>query len=402
MNLLHKMDVKNKTIILRCDFNVPIENGKILDASKIEKSLKTIDYLQDNDCKIVILSHLGRVKKEEDKLKNTLKPVADFLSNIYKENFSFIDNNRSPEVSQKVSGLRSKEILLLENTRYQDYPEKLESGNNLELSEYWASLGDIFVLDAFGSSHRAHASTAGIAKFIPSCIGFLIEEELSYLKELTDNPDHPFTVIMGGAKVDDKIALMRSLLPKCDYLLITGGIANTFLKVLKFNVGSSLASNDPKILNGVKELLLEYKEKIVLPLDVIVTNNYDKNYIKSSPINKLDINDVIYDIGVKTLEKFAIAINKSKIIFVNGTCGLYEDERFSNGTKECFRLLHASKAKVIVGGGDSVSAVKKFGYQNKFDYLSSGGGATLDYIVDGKLEAIEAVERGMEIETLDV
>jgi len=402
MNLLHKMDVKNKTIILRCDFNVPIENGKILDASKIEKSLKTIDYLQDNDCKIVILSHLGRVKKEEDKLKNTLKPVADFLSNIYKENFSFIDNNRSPEVSQKVSGLRPKEILLLENTRYQDYPEKLESGNDLELSEYWASLGDIFVLDAFGSAHRAHASTAGIAKFIPSCIGFLIEEELSYLKELTDNPNHPFTVIMGGAKVDDKIALMRSLLPKCDYLLITGGIANTFLKVLKFNVGSSLASSDPKILNEVKELLLEYKEKIVLPLDVIVTNNYDKNYIKSSPINKLDINDVIYDIGVKTLEKFAIAINKSKIIFVNGTCGLYEDERFSNGTKECFRLLHASNAKIIVGGGDSVSAVKKFGYQNKFDYLSSGGGATLDYIVDGKLEAIEAVERGMEIETLDV
>ena len=402
MNLLHKMDVKNKTIILRCDFNVPIENGKILDASKIEKSLKTIDYLQDNDCKIVILSHLGRVKKEEDKLKNTLKPVADFLSNIYKENFSFIDNNRSPEVSQKVSGLRPKEILLLENTRYQDYPEKLESGNDLELSEYWASLGDIFVLDAFGSAHRAHASTAGIAKFIPSCIGFLIEEELSYLKELTDNPNHPFTVIMGGAKVDDKIALMRSLLPKCDYLLITGGIANTFLKVLKFNVGSSLASSDPKILNEVKELLLEYKEKIVLPLDVIVTNNYDKNYIKSSPINKLDINDVIYDIGVKTSEKFAIAINKSKIIFVNGTCGLYEDERFSNGTKECFRLLYASNAKIIVGGGDSVSAVKKFGYQNKFDYLSSGGGATLDYIVDGKLEAIEAVERGMEIETLDV
>jgi len=402
MNLLHKMDIKNKTVILRCDFNVPIENGEILDASKIEKSLKTIDFLQDNDCKIVILSHLGRVKTEEDKIKNSLKPVANYLSTIYKEKFSFMEENRSVLLTQKVSGMQPKEIMLLENTRYQDIPEKLESGNDPELSQYWSSLGDIFCLDAFGSSHRAHASTAGIAKYIPSCIGFLVEEELSNLKELTEDPKHPFTVIMGGAKVDDKIALMRSLLPKCDYLLITGGIANTFLKVLKFNVGSSLASDDPKILSEVKELLLEYKEKIVLPLDVIVTNNYDKSYIRTSPINKLDINDVIYDAGVKTLEKFAIAINKSKTIFVNGTCGLYEDERFSNGTKECFRLLANSNAKIIVGGGDSVSAVKKFGYQNKFDYLSSGGGATLDYIIDGKLDALEAIERGMEIETLDV
>lgn len=402
MNTLNQMNIKNKTVILRCDFNVPVENGQILDTSKIDKSLKTINFLQENDSKIVILSHFGRVKKEEDIEKNTLKPVANYLANIYKEKFAFLDNCRSPEVSQTVSGMQPKEILLLENTRHQDYPDNLESNNDLELAEYWASLGDLFCLDAFGSAHRAHASTSGIAKFIPSCIGFLVEEELSYLKELTENPPHPFTVIMGGAKVDDKITLMRSLLPKCDYLLITGGIANTFLKVLKFNVGSSLASNDPMILNEVKSLLLEYKEKIVLPLDVIVTNNYDKSYIKSKPISKIEINDVIYDIGVKTLEKFKIAINKSKIIFVNGTCGLYEDERFSNGTKECFKLLNESKAKIIVGGGDGVSAVKKFGYQNKFEYLSSGGGATLDYIIDGKLDALDELERGMEIETLDV
>lgn len=402
MNLIQNMDIKNKTIILRCDFNVPIENGKILDDSKILKSLKTIDYLQENDCKIIILSHLGRVKKEEDLAKNTLKPVAEYLTNIYKDKLIFIDNCRSPELTQKAKGLNAKEILLIENTRHQDFPEKLESGNNLELAEYWASLGDIFCLDAFGSAHRAHASTAGIAKFIPSCIGFLVAEELDNLKEITENTKHPFTVIMGGAKVDDKIALMRSLLSKCDYLLITGGIANTFLKVLGFNVGSSLASSEPQILNEVKDLLLKYKEKIVLPIDVIVTNNYDKSYIKTSPVNQLTDNDVIYDCGFKTLEKFSIAINKSKLIFVNGTCGLYEDEKFSNGTKECFRILDSSSAKIIVGGGDSVSAVKKFGYQDKFDYLSSGGGATLDYIVDGKLDAIDAIERGMEIESLDV
>jgi len=402
MNVIHKMNVKGKTVILRCDFNVPIKEGQILDDSKIKKSLKTITYLQQQNAKVVILSHLGRVKTEEDIAKNTLKPVADYLSNIYQDNFSFIDNCRSAGIVQKVSGMKEKDIILLENTRHQDFPEKLESKNDLELAEYWASLGDIFCLDAFGSSHRAHASTAGIAKFIPSCIGFLIEEELYHLKEIIEKPKHPFTVIMGGAKVDDKIALIRSLLKKCDYLLITGGIANTFLKVLHFNVGSSLASKDPEILNEVKELLLEYKEKIVLPIDVIVTNNYDESYIKTSPINTLNDNDVIYDVGIKTLEKFNKAISISKIIFVNGTCGLYEDERFSNGTKECFKLLDQSNAKIIVGGGDSVSAVKKFGYAEKFDYLSSGGGATLDYIVDGKLDALEAIERGMEIETLDV
>lgn len=402
MNLLHKMDVFNKTVILRCDFNVPIENGIILDPSKIEKSLKTIDYLQDNNCKIVILSHLGRVKKEEDLSKNSLRPVAEYLKNIYPNNLCFLKENRSLEVTEKVKNMQPKDIILLENTRYLDYPEKLESSNNEELSAYWASLGDIFVLDAFGSAHRAHASTAGIAKYIPSCIGFLVEEELHELESLTKDPDHPFTVIMGGAKVDDKIALMKSLLPKCDYLLITGGIANTFLKVLNINIGSSLASTNKEILNEVKDMLLKYKEKIILPLDAIVTNNYDNTYVRSTPITKLDINDIIYDVGIKTLEKFAIAINRSKTIFVNGTCGLYEDPRFSNGTKECFKLLANSSAKVIVGGGDSVSAVKKFGYQNKFAYLSSGGGATLDYIIDGKLEAIEAIERGMEIETLDV
>ncbi|MBQ6687046.1 MAG: phosphoglycerate kinase [Bacilli bacterium] len=402
MDKVHNINIKNKTVILRCDFNVPIENGQILDDSKIVKSLKTIDYLQDSNCKIILMSHLGRVKKEEDIIKHTLKPVADYLSKIYKEKFSFIDNCRSSELTLKAKNLNPKDILLLENTRHQDFPEKLESGNNKELAEYWASLGDVFCLDAFGSAHRAHASTAGIAKFIPSCIGFLIEEELENLKLLTHNPEHPFTVIMGGAKVDDKIALMRSLLPMCDYLLVTGGIANTFLKVLGFNVGSSLASNDSIILNEVKSLLLEYKNKIILPIDVIVTNNYDKFYIRTSSVNNLDVNDIIYDVGVKTLEKFALAINKSKIIFVNGTCGLYEDVRFSNGTKECFKLLANSGAKIIVGGGDSVSAVKKFGYQNKFHYLSSGGGATLDYIVDGKLDALVELERGMEIETLDV
>ena len=298
MNTIKNMNIGNKKIILRCDFNVPVKNGKIIDDTKIIKSLKTINYLQENNCKIIILSHFGRIKKEEDKINNTLKPVADYLNQIYKENFTFIDNCRSVELIQKASGMKEKEIFLLENTRFLDYPDKLESGNDLELAEYWASLGDIFCLDAFGSSHRAHASTAGIAKFIPSCIGFLVEEELKNLKLLIDNPQHPFTVIMGGAKVDDKIALIRSLLPKCDYLLITGGIANTFLKVLKFNVGSSLASSDPAILNEVKELLLKYKEKIVLPIDVIITNHYDNTYVKRSPINKLNdnISDIYYNL----------------------------------------------------------------------------------------------------------
>ena len=278
---------------------------------------------------------------------------------------------------------------MLENTRFEDVPSKLESSNNPELAKYWASLGDIFCLDAFGSAHRSHASTAGIGAYIPSCLGFLMQEELENLSYLAGNPNRPFTIIMGGAKVDDKLKLIEALLPKCDYFLAAGGIANSFLKALGFKVGSSLASDNYDVLLKLRELMLNNKNKIVLPLDATVGSTYDENYVKFKAINSIDPNDIIYDIGSKTLNKYKIAIDRSKTVFVNGTCGLYENPKYANGTTQILNMLSMSQADVYVGGGDSVAAVKKLGFEGKLKYMSSGGGATLEFLGDGKLEAVE-------------
>ena len=374
MKKINELDIKNKNIILRCDYNVPMEGNIIKDNSKIKKSIPTLRYLLNNNCKIVILSHLGRVKSEEDKQKNTLKYVGQELSNLLEREVKFVDKCTGEKVKEFVDSCNKGDIILLENTRIMDYPEKLESGNNLDLAKFWASLGDIFVNDAFGSVHRAHASTAGIAKFIPHCIGFLIEEELKNLSILVKNTPHPFCVFMGGAKVDDKLPIIKSLLNRCDFLLTGGGIANSFLKAKGADVGNSIATNDEGILAELKNLMDKYKGKIILPIDFTLDDG------------------IIYDIGSKSLDLYKKYIDNSEIIFVNGTCGKFEDERFTEGTSGLFKILKNSNKKVIVGGGDTASAVKKFGYRDDFAFVSSGGGATLEYITDGKLAALEWME----------
>ena len=371
MNTLKDIDIKNKNVIIRCDFNVPMEGNVIKDNSKIVKSIKTLKYLIDNNCKVVILSHFGRVKSEEDKQKNTLKYVGQELSNLLQREVKFVDKCMGEKVKEFVNSCNKGDVILLENTRIMDYPEKLESSNNLELAKFWASLGDIFINDAFGSMHRAHASTAGICKFLPSAIGFLVEDELNHLNILVKETPHPFCVFMGGAKVDDKLPIIKSLLDRCDYLLLGGGIANSFLKAKGANVGLSVATNDEAILSELNELMNKYKGKIILPIDFTIDDG------------------IIYDIGSKSIEIYKKYIMDSEIIFVNGTCGKFEDDRFTEGTKGLFEALKISNKKVIVGGGDTVSAVSKFGYENSFYYLSSGGGATLEYIADGTLKALE-------------
>ena len=371
MNTLKDIDIKNKNVIIRCDFNVPMEGNVIKDNSKIVKSIKTLKYLIDNNCRVVILSHFGRVKSEEDKEKNTLKYVGQELSNLLQREVKFVDKCMGEKVKEYVYSCNKGDVILLENTRIMDYPEKLESSNNLELAKFWASLGDIFINDAFGSMHRAHASTAGICKFLPSAIGFLVEDELNHLNILVKETPHPFCVFMGGAKVDDKLPIIKSLLDRCDYLLLGGGIANSFLKAKGANVGLSVATNDEAILSELNELMNKYKGKIILPIDFTIDDG------------------IIYDIGSKSIEMYKKYIMDSEIIFVNGTCGKFEDDRFTEGTKGLFEALKISNKKVIVGGGDTVSAVSKFGYENSFYYLSSGGGATLEYIADGTLKALE-------------
>ena len=374
MKTINDIEIKNKRVVLRLDFNVPVENGVIKDNSKIVKSLKTINYLLENNCKVIILSHFGRIKSEEDKLKNSLKIVGKELANLLKRDVKFLDNCYGNKVKNIVDNSSLGEVILLENTRFMDIPEKKESGNDLELAKYWASLGDVYINDAFGSMHRAHASTAGIAKFLPHAIGFLVMDELEHLNILVHGTPHPFTVFMGGAKVDDKLPIIKSLIDRCDYLLLGGGIANSFLKAKGADVGNSLATSDENVLNELRELMDKNKGKIVLPVDFTIDDG------------------VIYDLGNRSIDLYKKYIDISEMIFVNGTCGKFEDERFMEGTENLFKALATTSGKVIIGGGDTASACSKFGFENKFYYISSGGGATLEYIADGNLKALEWME----------
>ncbi len=399
---LQNMNVRDKRVILRVDYNVPVLNGSILDDSKIKETLETIYYLLGENCQIVLLSHFGKIRNERDKTIYSLEIVAKRLKELLGQEVYFSKENFGSEVVKRVKSMKPKEILMLENTRFMDYPNKLESKCDAQLSLFWASLGDVFVNDAFATAHRKHASTYGISTHIPSCIGFLMQKEIGMLDRLVVHAIHPFTVIMGGAKMDDKITLIESLLPKCEHLLCGGGIANTCLKALGFNIGESITSENPQVLEKVKQMLLKYKDKIMLPVDVIVGSTYDKNYVKYKLITDIDDNEVLFDIGTRTLQKYKTVIEESQTIFLNGTVGVYEDQKFANGTKELLQMITSSKAVSVCGGGDSASSVRNFGFASKFTYISSGGGATLEYLASGHLVALDAIEEESTIETLDM
>lgn len=402
---IQDLDVNKKTIILRCDYNVPIKNGEILDDTKIKLSLETIEYLLERDCKIVILSHLGKVKSEEDKLKNTLEPVARKLNELLGMPIAFSKQCRNLGLAMRIRSMQAGEILLLENTRFEDFPNKLESTCDPQLSMYWANLGDMFINDAFGASHRKHASTYGIAKYIPSAIGFLMQNEIAALDTYVLNPQKPFTVIMGGSKVEDKLLIIEKLIPKCDYLLLGGGLANNFLHALGLNMGFVEYKMSGELKEKLQQLMLKNRNKIMLPLDAIVASSYEQDKTDYRLIDQIEKNDIVYDIGSKTITKYKTAINESETIFVNGTMGVYEDSKFANGTRELLHTLAKSTANVVVGGGDGASAARKFGYDNKFTYISSGGGATLEYIATEELVALEPIpdiKEDEEYEILDL
>ncbi len=389
---IQDMDVNGKRVILRCDFNVPVKNGAILDDSKIIASLETIEYLIKNHAKIIILSHFGKVKKEEDKINNSLEPVAKHLQGLVSTKVLFSKQTRSTNMANRINEMLPGEILVLENTRFEDVPNKLESNNDSQLAMAWADLGDIFCLDAFGSAHREHASTVGIAKYLPSCIGFLVQKEMNNLDKYVLNAEKPFTILMGGAKVEDKVALIESLLPRCDHLLLTGGIANSCLYTLGYMVGKSLRTDDDDVMDKLKNILVNYRDKIMLPLDVIVGNDYDENYVKHINVDKVESGHYIYDIGMNTIKAYKEIIDNSATIFINGTAGMYENNRFATGTRELLEEVANSKAIKVVGGGDGVSAVKYFHFEDKFNFLSTGGGATLEYIINEGLPAIANIQ----------
>ena len=383
MKTIRDYDLNDKKVIIRVDFNVPIKDGIISDDTRIIESLKTINYAISNNAKVILFSHLGRIKEESDKEKNTLKPVAKRLSELLSQDVKFCSVTRGKELEEMVSKLQNGEVLLVENTRFEDLDGKKESGNDIELGKYWASLGDIFINDAFGTSHRAHASNVGIASNLESGIGFLIEKEINVLFNAIEKPVHPFVVILGGAKVSDKIGVVENLVKIADYILIGGGMAFTFLKSLGIEIGSSIL--DSESIDFCKNILEKYEEKIILPIDVVT----DKKECFISDITK---DEKGLDIGKQTVKLFKQYLENAKTIIWNGPVGMFEDERYSGGTKGVCEILKDSEAIKIAGGGDTASAIKLFDYDGYFTHISTGGGASLELLEGKTLPGIDVIK----------
>ena len=382
--VLSDFNFDNKRVILRCDLNVPITNGIIEDDTRIIESLKTIKYLIDKNAKVIILSHLGRVKTEEDKKDNSLYPVYLRLRDLLGDNVCFSKYTSGNKLKELVNTLRTGEILLVENTRFEDIDGKKESSCDLELSKYWASLGDIFVNDAYGVCHRSHASNVGISKFLPSCLGLLVEEEIEKIDGIIKENTSPYILLMGGKKISDKTLVIESLIEKCDYILLGGGMCFTFLASLGINVGMSIVDKDN--ISFCKEILSKYKNKIILPVDVKLKSE------EINDIDKLTNEDIAYDIGPKTIELFKKYLSTAIRVVANGPMGVFEEKEFANGTRELYNYLSQNSIKTLIGGGDSISAINTLHINKNFYHISTGGGATLEYIAQGTLPAIEAIE----------
>lgn len=385
---IEDFDLNNKKVIIRVDFNVPIKDNKILDDNRIVMSLKTIKYAISNNAKVILMSHLGRVKEEKN-LSKSLSIVADRLSELLNKDVIFINKTRGIELENAINKLECGQVLLIENTRFEDLEGKKESSNDLELGKYWASLGDIFINDAFGTSHRSHASNVGIASNLPSGVGFLINDELEKLGLAINDPKKPFAIILGGSKVSDKIGVIKNLVNVCDYIIIGGGMAYTFLKTKDYNIGNSLLDSDS--LDFCKEMLEKYKDKIILPVDSIVSKEFDKD-INLKDNNAFDNDDIGLDIGDKSIELFKNILEKCNTIVWNGPLGYSEIEKYSKGTKEILKYLSESDKIVIIGGGDTASSAINFGYRESFTHISTGGGASLKLLEGKVLPGIEIID----------
>lgn len=390
MKTIKDLNIDNKKVIIRCDFNVPIKEGEIVDDTRIVGALPTIQYCIDRNCKIILLSHLGRVKEEADLAKNDLSPVADRLSKLLKKDILFSEKTRGKELEAIVDSLQGGDIVLVQNTRYEDLDGKKESKNDEELGAYWASLGEVFINDAFGTIHRAHASNVGIASHLESGVGFLIEKELTALSIL-DNPERPFVVVLGGAKVADKIGVIENLVTKADKILIGGGMAFTFLKAKGYEIGKSLL--DEENLEFCKKVLQEYPDKIVLPIDFAVTNEFtnDEEY-RTKSAYQIDKDEMGLDIGEETRTLYESILKTAKNVIWNGPLGVYEFDQYKKNTDELLKYVVENQIKTILGGGDIVAAATKAGYKDKVYHASTGGGATLEYLEGKKLPGLEAIK----------
>ena len=374
-------NLNQKNVIIRVDFNVPIENGNIVDDTRIVESLETIQYAINNNAKVILLSHLGRIKSEEDKITNTLEPVSKRLSELLNQEVFFIKELDFKIIKEKVDKLAYKSVILLENTRFYDLEGNLESGNSISLSKNYASLGDIFINDAFGTIHRQHASNVGISSILPSGIGFLVEKELNVLSNL-NNPERPYSVILGGSKVSDKIKVIENLITKCDKIIIGGAMAFTFLKAKGLEVGNSKVEEE--YITFCMDILNKYKDKVILPIDANTSKEINSINNKIKDINIIEKDDICLDLGIKTINNIKEQLKKSRTVFWNGPLGYYEIDEYMKATKEILTFLIDNNIKTILGGGDIVACSNKLGLKNKVYHASTGGGATLEYL-EGKL-----------------
>ena len=386
------LNLKGKKVLIRVDFNVPMKDGKITDDTRVRAALPTIKYVLEQGGKAIVFSHLGRVKTEEDLAKNNIAPVAKHLEELLGQKVTFVNATRGKELEDAINNMNVGEVVMFQNTRYEDLDGKKESKNDPELGAYWASLGDVFVNDAFGTAHRAHASNVGIASNIKeSAVGFLLEKEIKYIGGAVDNPAHPYVAILGGAKVSDKIGVISELINKADKVLVGGGMMFTFLKTLGKNIGKSLCEDDK--LDLAKELLEKANGKIVLPVDTVCAKEFkdEPGVVKS--VDDIASDELGLDIGPKTLELFADTLKGAKTVVWNGPMGVFEMTNFAGGTLGvCEAIANLTGANTIVGGGDSVAAVEKLGYASKFTHVSTGGGASLEYLEGKTLPGIACIE----------
>ena len=385
---IRDFDLNNKRVIVRCDFNVPIKDNKIVDDTRIVKALKTINYLIEHNAKIILMSHLGRIKTLEDKKNNSLYLVKQKLEELLNKKIEFSSVTRGMELEEKVKSLTAKNILLIENTRFEDLDNKKESGNDQELAKYWASLADIFINDAFGTIHRSHASNVGIASYLDSGIGFLVEEEINYLKTI-QKAKKPLTIIMGGFKVSDKLELINSLVKKADYILIGGAMSLTFLSALGYNMGKSLVEEDQ--IYNCKEILKNYKEKIVLPVDFKCFKSFEDNKYIVKNIYEFDNEDIALDIDELTVKLYKSVLNKTNTCFWNGPLGMVEKDTAKDGSLKIIKYLNSLNINTVLGGGDIVAFATKENLDKNITFLSTGGGATLEYLSDKILPGYEAI-----------
>ena len=382
---IRDINVKNKRVLVRVDFNVPLDNGRVTDDTRIVASLPTIKYLVEQGAKVILCSHLGRPKGKDQKL--SLRPVATRLQELLGKPVTFVSDCIGQPVERVVEGMNAGDVVLLENLRFYAEEEK----NDPEFAKKLAAFGDLYVNDAFGSAHRAHASTEGVTHYLPGVAGFLMEKELNYLGAALANPAKPFVAILGGAKVSDKIKVIENLLPKVDSLLVGGGMANTFLAAKGLNMGQSLVEADK--LDVARALMAKGGAKIVLPVDAVVADKFDAAaQSKIVPVDQVPPDWRMLDVGPKTLDAFEKILSGAKTVVWNGPLGVFEFPAFAKGTVEIAKRLAQSKATTIIGGGDSAAAVEQAGVADKMTHISTGGGASLEFLEGRVLPGVAALQ----------